>query len=181
MSKIPVFQKDANGKIVRRVVPDSELSSLPRASLLRRLAALLYDMFLVLSIWFLCEYVLMFTYGLFAPNTSELIDGQVYTPPLLSALTFVMMVSTAVYFYVWFWVRSGQTLGMIAWRIRSVSVHNCPMSLKQALIRYALAWPAFWCFGLGYLYMYANKDRDAMHEKFSGTKTVVLPKDARPF
>ena len=98
MSKIPVFQKDAKGKIIRRVVPDSELAHLPRASLLRRLAALLYDMFLVLSIWFLCQYALLFIYGLFAPNTSELIDGQVYTPPLLSALTYVMMVSTAVYF-----------------------------------------------------------------------------------
>lgn len=181
MSKIPEFQKDANGKIIRRVVPDSELATLPRAGLLRRLAALLYDMFLVLSIWFLCGYAIIFAYGLFAPNTSELVNGEIVTPPVLSALQFIMMVSTAVYFYVWFWLRTGQTLGMIAWRIRAVSVHNGPMSLKQALIRYALAWPAFWCFGLGYLYMYTNKDRDAMHEKFSGTKTVLLPKDARPF
>ncbi|HLT64320.1 MAG TPA: RDD family protein [Pseudohongiella sp.] len=181
MSKIPVFQKDANGKIVRRVVPDSELHAMPKASLLRRLAALLYDMFLVASIWLLCGYVITFTYGLFGPNTSQLVDGHVVTPPVLSALQFIMMVSTAVGFYVWFWLRTGQTLGMIAWRIRAVSVNNCPMNLKQALLRYVLAWPSFWCLGLGYLYMYVNKDRDALHEQLSGTKTVLLPKDSRPF
>lgn len=168
-------------KISRRLISDSEVASLPRAGLPRRLAALLYDMFLVLSIWFIFGYAIIGIYGLFGDNTSQLVDGEVVTPWLLSVLQFVMMVTTMVSFYIWFWLRTGQTLGMIAWRIRALDVNNQPMSLHQALIRYVLAWPSFWCLGIGYLYMYANKDRDALHEKFSRTKTVLLPKDARPF
>jgi uncharacterized RDD family membrane protein YckC len=174
-------KKPGSKKIVRRLIADSELGSLPRAGLLRRLAALLYDMFLVASIWFICGYVIIFTYGLFADNTSQLIDGEIVTPWLLSLLQLIMMVSTMTCFYVWFWLRTGQTLGMIAWRIRAVDINNHAMSLRQALIRYALAWPCFWCLGLGYFYMYTNQDRDALHEKVSRTKTVLLPKDARPF
>jgi uncharacterized RDD family membrane protein YckC len=178
---VSVSSKPVSKKIVRRVIADSELDSLPRAGLPRRLAALLYDMFLVVSIWFVCGYVIIFSYGLFADNTSQLVNGEIVTPWLLSLLQLIMMVSTMTYFYVWFWRRTGQTLGMIAWRIRAVDIHNHAMSLRQALIRYALAWPCFWCLGLGYFYMYTNKERDALHEKVSRTKTVLLPKDARPF
>lgn len=174
-------KKTGSKKIVRRAISDAELATLPRAGLPRRLAALLYDMFLVASIWFICGYIIIFSYGLFADNTSQLVNGEIVTPWLLSLLQLVMMVSTMTYFYVWFWLRTGQTLGMIAWRIRAVDLHNQPMSLRQALIRYALAWPCFWCLGLGYFYMYTNKDRDALHEKVSRTKTLLLPKDARPF
>jgi len=168
-------------KIERRIIADHELAKLPRAGLLRRLAALLYDIFLVASIWLILGYIIIFAYGLFADNTSVLIEGEIVTPRLLSVLQFVMMLSSMTCFYVWFWLRTGQTLGMIAWRIRALDLNNQPMTLRQALIRYALAWPAFWCLGLGYLYMYVSSTGDAMHEAFSRTKTVVLPKDARPF
>lgn len=168
-------------KIERRIITDHELAQLPRAGLWRRLAALLYDMFLVISIWLILGYIIIFAFGLFADNTSVLIEGEIVTPRLLSALQFVMMVSSMTCFYVWFWLRTGQTLGMIAWRIRALDLNNQPMTLRQAMIRYALAWPCFWCLGIGYLYMYVNSSGDAMHEAVSRTKTVVLPKDARPF
>ncbi len=171
----------SKSKMERRIIADHELAQLPRAGLLRRLAALLYDIFLVLSIWLILGYIIIFSFGIFADNTSVLIEGEVVTPRLLSLLQLLMMVSTMTCFYVWFWRRTGQTLGMIAWRIRALDMNNQPMSLRQALIRFALAWPSFWCLGIGYFYMYVNSSGDAMHEAFSRTKTVLLPKDARPF
>ena len=168
-------------KLEKKALTPEEVALLPRAGLLRRLAALLYDMFLVAAIWLCAGYLILFAFGLFAQNTSELIDGAVVTPPMLSTLQLLMMVSTTMYFYVWFWRRTGQTLGMIAWRIRALRLDNQPVMLKQGVLRFILAWPSFWVLGLGYLWMYLDADRDALHEKLSGTKTVVLPKHARPF
>jgi uncharacterized RDD family membrane protein YckC len=168
-------------KVERRFLSDEEIAELPRAGLLRRLAALLYDMFLVAAIWFCLGYLLLFVFGLFADNTSRLVDGQVVTHPVLSALQFIMMLSTSAGFYLWFWNRSGQTLGMIAWRIRALQLDNQPITLRQGLIRWLAAWPSFWLGGIGYLWMYVDKRHDAVHERLSQTKTVLLPKHARPF
>lgn len=168
-------------KIQRRLLSQAEIAQLPRAGLLRRLAALLYDIFLIFAIWLCMGFILLFVFGLFADNTSELVDGQVQTHPVLLLLNFFMMVGTAAYFYVWFWHRTGQTLGMIAWRIKALRADNTAIPLQQGLIRFMAAWPAFWLGGLGYLWLYVDKNHDALHEKLSGTKTVLLPKDARPF
>ena len=154
---------------------------MPRAGLLRRLAALLYDMFLVGGIWVTCGFILLMLYGLVGDNTSEVVDGAIQTSPVLSFIQLVMMVTTVTAFYLWFWRRTGQTLGMIAWRIRVINTDNQPVTLRQGLIRFYLAWPAFWLAGLGYLWMYIDKQGDAIHEKLSDTKTVLLPKHTRPF
>lgn len=174
-------RKKPKQPIVRKILTTEEIAALPRAGLLRRLAALLYDMFLVVAIWFCCGFVLLGVFGLFADNTSTLIDGQVQTHPVLSFLMFLMMVTTSVAFYLWFWNHRGQTLGMIAWRIRALRTDNAPIGPREGMLRWLLAWPAFWCAGLGYLYMYTTPERDALHEKISGTKTVLLPREARPF
>ncbi|MEX0740883.1 MAG: RDD family protein [Pseudohongiella sp.] len=168
-------------KIVRRLLSEAEIARLPRAGLLRRLAALLYDMFLVFAMWMILGFILLFVFGLFADNTSELVDGRVQTHPVLSLLTLAMMVTSAASFYLWFWQRTGQTLGMIAWRIKALRTDNQSIPPKQGLIRFVAAWPAFWLGGLGYFWLYVDKNHDAVHERMSGTKTVLLPKDARPF
>lgn len=169
------------GKQEKRLISDEELATLPRAGLLRRLAALLYDMFLVGGIWVTCGFILLMLYGLVGDNTSEVVDGAIQTSPVLSFLQLIMMVSTVTAFYLWFWRRTGQTLGMIAWRIRVMNTDNQPVTVRQGLIRFYLAWPAFWLAGLGYLWMYIDKHGDAIHEKLSETKTVLLPKHTRPF
>lgn len=173
--------KKTSKKVEKRLVSDEELATLPRAGLLRRLAALLYDMFLVGGIWVTLGFIILMLYGLVGDNTSELVDGAVQTSPILSLLQLVMMVTTVTGFYLYFWRRTGQTLGMIAWRIRVINNANQPLTVRQGLIRFFLAWPAFWLAGLGYLWMYIDKQGDAIHETLSDTKTVLLPKQTRPF
>lgn len=155
-----------------------EIASLPRAGLWRRMAALLYDMFLVAAIWMSLGFVLQLLFG---PETSQLVEGEVQTDPVVSLVMFIMMVASAATFYIGFWRKTGQTLGMIAWRIRVLSRDNRPPGIRQGLCRFFLAWPAFWLFGLGYLWKYVDPQGDAAHERLSGTKTVLLPKHARPF
>lgn len=68
-------------KLEKKALTPEEVAVLPRAGLWRRLAALLYDMFLVAAIWLCAGYLILFAFGLFAQNTSELVDGSVVTPP----------------------------------------------------------------------------------------------------
>ena len=154
------------------------LQDFPRAGLLRRLAALLYDGFLVGAIWMVLGFALQLIVG---PDTNQLVDGVVQTDPLLDNILFLLMVASCTGFYVFFWTRSGQTLGMIAWRIKLVSLQNTSITPVQALLRFLAAWPAFFMFGLGYLWLYLDPNGDALHDKLSSSKVVLLPKSHRPF
>lgn len=153
-------------------------SEFPRAGLLRRLSALLYDMFLVAAIWMLLGFLLQLFVGV---DNNQLVDGQVVTDPGVSNLLFMLMVLSCFGFYSWFWMRSGQTLGMLAWRIRVDSLDGGRISFTQSLIRFLAAWPAFYMLGSGYLWMYLDENGDAAHDKLSQTKVVRLPKSYRPF
>ena len=150
----------------------------PRAGLLRRLAALLYDGFLVTAIWFLLGYIMQLIFG---TDANQVVDGQVQTNALESNILFALMLLSAAGFYIWFWVRSGQTLGMIAWRLRVQTIDNELLKPGQALLRWLLAWPSFALLGLGYLWLYIDKNKDALHDRWSGSKVIVLPKSHSPF
>ena len=150
----------------------------PRAGLARRLAALLYDGFLVFAMWMFIGYAVL---GIFGTESNQLVDGAVQTDRVVSALIFALMVASSSGFYLGFWTRGGQTLGMISWRLKAVSCDGSPMTWRQGFIRFAAAWPAFFVGGIGYLWLYLDREGDALHDKLSGTKVVVMPKGYKPF
>ncbi len=150
----------------------------PSAGLLRRLAALLYDAFLIAAIWMALGFAVQFVTG---PDTNQLVDGQVQTDPVIGAFLFLGELTSAAAFYIWFWIHTGQTLGMLAWRLQAVNAGGGPMSVRQALLRFILAWPAMACFGIGYLWLYIDKHGNALHDIFSGTRVIVVPKGGRNF
>lgn len=162
-------------------MPASELNTAevaaPVAGLLRRLAALLYDAFLVAAIWMALGAGVQYTFGI----TNQLVDGHAETDPIIGGILFVGMVVSAASFYIWFWMRTGQTLGMLAWRIQVVSSTGSAMSLKQAILRWVLAWPSFFCFGVGYLWHYIDTHGNAIHDILSGTQVIVVAKGGRNF
>ena len=151
-------------------------ASLPAAGLIRRLAALLYDAFLVLAIWMVLGFAAQLIAGV---ETNQVIDGRVQTNPAFGLLLFALMCASAAAFYVWFWTRGGQTLGMLAWRIRVQSRDGSPMTVRQALLRFLCAWLSFFLFGLGYLWLYLDPNGDAAHDRLTETRVVVLPRPQR--
>lgn len=114
------------------------------------------------------------------PDTNVLVDGRVQTDPLLSNILFVLMLGSCSAFYLWFWTHSGQTLGMLAWRIKLVNQQGQLVTIQQGIVRLLAAWPAFFLLGLGYLWLYVDPNGDAVHDRFSKTRVVVLPKSQRP-
>ena len=88
-------------------MPDPDNAPRP-ASLSRRLAALFYDSLLLLAVYFIATAILLPLTG------GEAIEAN--NPLLTSYLLFI-----SFFFYAWFWVHGGQTLGMRSWRLQ---LHN---------------------------------------------------------
>ena len=153
-------------------------AGLPAAGLWRRLAAMLYDGFLVVAIWMVLGYFIQFLFG---TETNQVVNGRVETDPLQDTVLFLMMVVSSFSFYAWFWTRSGQTLGMIAWRLRTQQPNGELIILAQAIPRYFLAWPSFLLLGMGYFWLFIDENGDALHDRFSNTRVVLLPRSHRPF
>tara|TARA_B100000519_G_C14213608_1_gene423840 strand:+ start:172 stop:663 length:492 start_codon:yes stop_codon:yes gene_type:complete len=161
-----------------KITGEFDKLALPRAGLVRRMAALLYDSFLVFAIWMLLGFIFQLFTGI---GHTQITDGQLETNPYLSNLLFSFMIFSCVSFYCWFWLKSGQTLGMLAWRLRLETTSGNSLKTKQVLVRWLVSWPSFLFLGLGYLWLYIDRNGDTLHDKLSGTKVILIPKSERPF
>ena len=70
------------------------------------------------------------------------------------------------------WRRQGQTLAMKTWSLRVVGANGARITLRQAMVRYACAWPCLALGGLGILYAPFDRDRLFLHDRLAGTKIV---------
>jgi len=77
-------------------------------------------------------------------------------------------------YYVLNWTRSGQTLGMRAWRLRAVTDAGKPMPLKAATLRFVLGILAWAPAALGVLWLYVDPEHLAIHDRLSGTRVIHL-------
>lgn len=142
---------------------DTDSQTLPPAGLLRRLAAFVYDILLLAAILFIAAFVaLLFSGG------EAISPGNPWYQTYLFTLGYI--------FYAWFWTRGGQTLGMRAWRLRVESMDGGPINLGQALLRFMAGIATVMTAGLAMLWMLFDKDKRTLHDRFSDTRVVVLPK-----
>jgi len=100
-------------------------------------------------------------------------DGTVRLDPNLVRLTALF---TSMAFFGWFWHKSGQTLGMQAWRIKLVSFSGEPPGTKGILIRCLTAPLSAACLGLGYLWCLVDRNGRYWHDYLSGTQLILLPR-----
>ena len=133
----------------------------PPAGLFRRLAALLYDSLLLLAVWFIAIAILL-----------PLTGGEAFRAnnPLIT--TYLLLIS--FFFYSWFWMHGGQTLGMRAWKLQLRSLRPGPLSWWQLLLRFIVALPAGALFGLGYLWILVDRKKLSWHDRYSETTVVQL-------
>ncbi|WP_207063373.1 RDD family protein [Motiliproteus sp. SC1-56] len=131
------------------------------ASLLLRLAAMLYDSLIVIALWMLIGAIGV---GL---NGGEAVEGPFFKSCLF-LITFI--------FFAGFWTRSGQTLGMQAWRIRIQTPDGFTITPLQALIRFFAAMAAALPLGLGYWWMLFDRQGLTWHDRYSESRVVRVPK-----
>ena len=127
-------------------------------SLIRRMAAILYDLLLLLAIFFVATAIIL------PLNGGHAFDShQWFYPIYLFSVSFI--------FYGWFWTHGGQTLGLRAWKLRVLTVDGYPISWWQALLRFCVAIISSICFGLGFFWSLVDKEKRCWHDIVS--KTVV--------
>lgn len=150
-------------------------ASLPAAGLLRRLAALVYDAFLLFGLLV----VPLFILAALRYHDARLANGAVVhdLPPIAPPsvmLLYIIGVTTG--FYCYFWRRNGQTLGMQAWRLRVDSDRGGRPNWRQCWIRAAIGLLSLAIGGLGFLWLLVDRRHLAWHDRASGTHVVLLPK-----
>ena len=135
--------------------------NLPNASSVKRLMAMMYDTLLVVAVWMLIGYVFI------AFN-----DGEAVSGPLFNSSIFLV----TFLFFALFWTRSGQTLGMIAWRLRVETDEGQPLDAKQSLLRFMGAIFSALVLGLGYWWILIDANNLSWHDRWSNSRIVQLPK-----
>src|SRR5262245_7514915 len=115
---------------------DGESTTGAPAGLMRRLAALMYDALLVFAVAFVATFaVLPFTGG-----EAILTDTWGMLGPAYHALVVLLVFA----YFAGSWMRSGQTLGMKAWRIRVETHAGTRLGWAGALVRFALGAALCW-------------------------------------
>jgi len=138
--------------------------------LLRRLAAVLYDSLLLLAL-------LMVATAMFLPLTGgEAIDPK--RDPMLEWVYRAVLLLLTVGFYGIFWTRRGQTLGMASWRLRVEREDGGTLGWGDALRRLAAAVLSWLPLGLGWLWILVDPEHRAWHDRLSGTRMVLVEKNA---
>lgn len=148
----------------------------PKAGLFRRFAAIVYDVLILAALWMLAMgLALLFVtildkLGLVSlaayQDQADFIQQHAIWFQLYSFLVFV-------WFYLYFWVKAGQTLGMRAWRILLIQPDGSAITLKQAMLRLVAS-----LFGLGNFWLWIRWGQGlALQDQLTHTIVVKLTKD----
>jgi uncharacterized RDD family membrane protein YckC len=151
--------------------PQAPAGSLPAASLLRRLASMMYDSLLLLAL-------LMIVTACFLPFTGgEAVRWQTF--PLLTLLYWCALAGTVLAYFGLPWTARGQTLAMTTWRLRVQRDDGCLPTWRDVAVRLSASLLSWLPAGLGFLWVLFSRERRAWHDTLSGTRVVVLPKRSR--
>jgi uncharacterized RDD family membrane protein YckC len=121
----------------------------------RRLASLVYEAVLLFAVGFFGAWVFFFASG-----------GVDATAGAMRHLLQVFLALVFAAYFLWCWLRGGQTLAMKAWKIRLVGV--TPVT---ALIRFVLALflvPTL----VSIVWAFFDRDRQFLHDRLAGTRLV---------
>ena len=106
------------------------------ASLIKQLAAMLYDSLLIFAVLFLATALALLL------NQGEAIESNSWFS--------LYLLFTVFTFYAWFWKKSGQTLGMRVWKIRLVDESGQNPGWGTCYLRLVSALLSMLCLGFGY-------------------------------
>ena len=139
------------------------------AGLLRRLASICYDLLIVSALLIAATAAIL-----------PLTRGNAISA---GTLWFQLYVAGIVLLYfAGFWWRSGQTIGMVAWRLRVVADSGGRATLTQCVLRGLMAVVSLAALGLGFFWALFDRHGRTWHDRVSRTRLIFLRRpDEDPF
>ncbi len=133
-------------------------------SLTKLVACFIYDALVVIALCFACGYAFLWLVG----------DG---THGLKRyALQLILFCSVGAYF-IWCWLKTGQTLAMQTWQLKLVDQHNQLLSIELAIARYVLASVSLMLCGLGFLWAIFDSKSLFLHDRLLKTHIIYVPRN----
>lgn len=121
--------------------------------LARRLASMFYEALLIFAVAFFAAWLFFFASG-----------GRDATSGWLRTELQLFILAVLAAYFLWCWLRGGQTLAMRAWRIRIVDV-----TPRKAVVRFLLALALL---PISVLWALVDRDRQFLHDRLAGTRLV---------
>ncbi|MGY0217971.1 RDD family protein [Endozoicomonadaceae bacterium StTr2] len=147
----------------------TESENFPPASLWRRIAAIVYDTFLVAAL-------MMMVSGLYHSVVNVWLGGTEEAAVGFDPFLFLILLITVFSFFTYFWRAKGQTLGMQVWRIRIETEQGSLPEMTHCTLRFFSAIPLMGACGLGLLWMLVDSKKMALQDRVSKSRVIELPK-----
>jgi uncharacterized RDD family membrane protein YckC len=147
-------------------VTASASSNAVSASLKRRILSLIYESLILAAL-------------LLAGALPVVVITRTWDPAFARPVLQIWLLLVCGLYYVWQWVRTGQTLPMKTWRLRLVTRNGSPLTPTHATLRYVLALASTLVVGLGFLWALMDRDRQFLHDRLAGTRIIAAEDDAR--
>jgi uncharacterized RDD family membrane protein YckC len=115
---------------------------------------------------------LLFVFGLLVKDETVDISQFITFQPwnLINQLYLILVVC---YFFIYFWCKGGQTIGMRAWRLKVQRLDGQPITKLQAIIRAITS-----LLGLGNLLVLVDfKNKRSLQDYLARTEVITLSKD----
>ena len=151
-----------------------------RAGFFRRFAAMVYDVLVAVAVGMCAAMVVIVTLIVMLKNGGLDMQGFAEPADLIQASTgYKLLIQSWVGlwvagFFLWFWKRGGQTLGMRAWRLRIFSTVEEPVTMTRLITRLVGS-----LFGLGtLLVLFDVKEKQSLQDRLAKTEVLKLSKEA---
>jgi uncharacterized RDD family membrane protein YckC len=129
-------------------------------SLIKLGTCLLYDLLTMMAIVFVSASIFLWMFGDASHGFKRL------------ALQLFLWCVIGAYF-IWCWLKAGQTLAMQAWKIKLLDEHYQLLDLKLAVLRYVLASIGFMLLGIGFLWAIVDKNHLFLHDRLLKCRLVL--------
>jgi uncharacterized RDD family membrane protein YckC len=158
----------------------SQSSEFSRAGFFRRLAAMIYDSLIAIAIGVCAGLVAVTVLVVLLENGVLDKQGMEHSGDTIRQslwMNIAIQLWCAAWissFFMWFWKRGGQTIGMRAWRIRIFSTIEQPMGYSRVCWRMLAS-----LLGLGtLLVLFDVKNKQSLQDRLAKTEVLVLTKEA---
>ncbi|WP_444998114.1 RDD family protein [Aliikangiella sp. IMCC44359] len=137
----------------------------------KKLIAWVYDLLGALAVFILAlvvGYIVIYLVTLPWFDSGETLSKSIYNNPLW----LIYNIACVQYYYVWCWVKGGQTIGMKTWHLKLCKPDGNNLTWKEAYLR-----SLFSLGGIAIIWGIFDKENRGFHDLICNSRVVQLPKD----